>query len=232
MIRNALLGSVAAIAISTSAFAADLAAMRAPLYAPAPIFTWTGFYIGSTVGAVGLQTKYRADDSTGDLADSATGTGGGALVGATAGYNYQMGAVVLGIEGDYSFSTAGNSGSGFGIPQASAQMRSFGTVRGRLGLAVDRTLFYVTGGVAFANLKGSSTNFLVNNSSCIAGFSGNSTGFVVGGGVEYALTDHVSLKVEGLYTDLGRKSAVNALGCNATFKNTATIGRVGLNYKF
>jgi outer membrane immunogenic protein len=215
-----------------AASAADLP-MKGPYRAvePAP-FTWTGFYLGVNAGAASLSTDYRVDSLRGDLANGDQGNGGGALAGVTAGYNYQMGTWLLGIEADFAWSNAGNSGQAFGMPAASAKMTSFSTVRGRVGYAFDRALIYGTGGLAIAQLKGNSVNFFLNDASCIAGFSETRTGWTVGGGLEYALSNHFSVKVEGLYADLGTASATNARGCGATFKNTVTVGRAGLNYKF
>lgn len=227
--KKILLSATALTALSFSAFAADLPSRQAPqAFAPAPIFTWTGFYVGGTVGAVGLSTNYNIDDYSNQ---NAKGTGGGALAGLTVGYNYQIGAVVLGAEADYSLSTAGNSASGLNIPGASADMKSFGTLRARVGYTVDRVLVYVTGGLAVANLKGSSFDYYLD-SDCRAGFSRTKLGWTLGAGVEYALTSHISLKAEALYADFGKKSAMNSCGCRHSFKNTATVARVGMNYKF
>jgi len=67
------------------------------------------------------------------------------------------------------------------------------------------------------------------------GFSGTNTGWTFGGGVEHALTDHFTVKLEALYADFGTKSAASTrCGCGFGFqaKTTAAIGRLGLNYKF
>jgi outer membrane immunogenic protein len=216
-----------------AASAADLP-MKTP-YRPAAVevpFTWTGFYLGVNAGAAGLKTDYRTDNFTGDLANGGSGSGGGALAGVTGGYNYQMGIWVFGIEADYAWSTVGNSAQAYGMPAAQSEMTGFGTVRGRVGYAFDRALIYATGGLAIAKLNASSVNFFLNDTSCNAGFSQTRTGWTAGGGIEYALNNHFSVKAEGLYADFGTVTATNPNGCLASFKNTVTVGRVGLNYKF
>lgn len=230
---NKLLAAASVLAISTAtSFAADLP-MKAPYRAvEAAPYSWNGFYLGATVGAVGLATDNRADYYTGDLSLAANGRGGGALAGITGGYNYQMGTWLLGVEADYSWGTAGNSAQGYGIPGASTEMSTFGTVRARFGYVFDRAVVYATGGAAFAHLKGSLQNYYVNVNGCTASFSRNRTGWTAGGGIEYALNNHFSVKAEALFADFGKVSTVNGCGCGATFKNTATVGRVGLNYKY
>jgi outer membrane immunogenic protein len=218
-----------------AASAADLP-MKTPYRSvePAP-FTWTGFYLGAAVGAAGLSTDYRvASGFSGEscFCDGGKGSGGGALAGVTAGYNYQMGTVVLGVEADYSWSNAGNSGQGGGMPAASSEMTGFGTVRGRVGYAFDRALIYATGGLAFAHFNQSSVNCFLNSGGCMATFSGNRTGWTAGGGIEYALNNHFSVKAEALWADLGTVTTTVPFGNLASFKNTVEVARVGLNYKF
>lgn len=246
--KSMLLGSIALGVASASAFAADLPSRSAP----APVFaqkafSWTGVYVGVNAGAVGLSNNsdYNASNSgmsTGSAgyADDgyfANGFGGGAMVGGTIGYNHQFGGIVVGLEADFAVGRAGASASDVNvddyITHMTANLSSFGTLRGRVGVAFDRTLVYVTGGLAFGSFKGTLWN---DNSyqDYIVKTSSTRTGWVVGAGVEYALTNNVSLKVEGLYADFGSKSsaATDCVECRGQFKTKATVGRVGVNYKF
>ncbi|MCV5185543.1 outer membrane beta-barrel protein, partial [Escherichia coli] len=77
----------------------------------------------------------------------------------------------------------------------------FGTVRGRLGYAFDRWLVYGTGGFAYGG--GSRSPYAASYPYTLPDTA--RIGYALGGGVEYALTDHISVKVEGLYVDLGRR---------------------------
>jgi outer membrane immunogenic protein len=216
-----LLLSTAIIAISASAFAADMPGRRAPQPVfksqAAPSFTWTGFYLGANAGAVwGDFTK------GGKFIDTKTGFTGGI----TAGYNQQFGQFVAGIEGDYNYS--GMGGRGLGVPgliPVKGDLTSFGTVRGRLGVAFDRALIYGTGGFAVGSttlqsgiLKSSSTN----------------SGYVIGAGLEYAFTQNISAKAEYLYMPLGGRNLVGVAGFNNGAKTgiDANVLRAGVNYKF
>lgn len=221
-----------------AASAADLP-VKAP-YQPVAVavpFMWTGFYVGATVGGVGFSSKAAFSDPVsgyyyGNLDSSGTSVTGGL----TAGYNYQINSIVVGVEADYSFAHVSKNTNSLSTYSYSligtSELDGFGTVRARLGYAIDRTLIYVTGGLAFAEVKGSSNFYEPANSGCTASFSQTKTGWTVGGGVEYACTDHISLKLEGLYADVGQTSAVSAHGCLTTFKETYSVGRFGMNYKF
>ena len=220
----------------------------------------TGSVINSpgTNAVVSVNNRSRNDGFTG---------------GAQVGYNYQFtpgSGVVIGFEADaqyvdfgrrlqatqnYSFIGAG--GLAFAPPRAAIATRGngldyFGTVRGRLGYAFDRTLVYGTGGFAYGSGE-SDQNFA--NAGLGRGDSFR-TGYAVGGGIEYALpTDSflnffkssaVTLKVEGLYVNLDRQKNTaggvfigNLLAPNGTLlvngaaANTEfAVVRAGLNYKF
>ncbi|MGU3358701.1 outer membrane protein [Methylobacterium sp. M6A4_1b] len=194
-------------------------------------------------------------------------TGGGQI-----GYNYQFtpgSGVVVGIEADAQYVDFGRSRnqarSLYGVPNPDltfvnpngiSSLDFFGTVRGRLGYAFDRVLFYGTGGFAYG--AGSTER-------SFGGFRGNDnfrTGYAAGGGIEYALpTDSflnffrssaVTLKVEGLYVNLDRNNASDvfavsnstglqfrtgtgyaaAVGTSRRGETEFAVVRAGLNYKF
>jgi outer membrane immunogenic protein len=218
--------------------------------APAVPFTWAGFYVGGSGGLIGQggkDTNLTGDPSFGASTGATYGvSGSAALFGLDAGYNYQMGAVVFGIEADISaaalndtvFQTATSIGStnytvGGGSCTHGFQSRlsSLGTVRGRIGYAFDRTLFYATGGFAYGRAGNSLTD---NSGEAVHWYnsSGTKTGWVAGGGIDYAVTNNWIVRCEVLYADLGTTTATNGCGCRFAFKNTYTLGRVGLNYKF
>jgi outer membrane immunogenic protein len=202
------------------------------MFVPPPAFTWTGFYIGGTVGAISLSTQYSDPPDVG--LPSQTNLGGGALVGATVGYNYQMGNIVLGLEGDWSYAGAQTTFlDGDYYYRGYTKLTSLGTARVRLGFTPwDRTLLYATGGFAWGTLNGN-LGYDYPLSSCATGFSGTSTGWTIGGGIEQAITDHITLKAEALYVDLGTSHGYDGYyDCQTSFKNTAVVGRVGLNFKF
>jgi outer membrane immunogenic protein len=200
IMKKLLIASVASFALLGAAQAADLPSTSEPAFtpapAPAPLFTWTGFYGGINVG-------YGFGQFTG--AGAALDNADGFLGGLQAGYNYQINNIVVGLEGDWQLAN---------IEDGPASIENFGTVRARLGFAADRFMPYVTGGYAFANTD-------------VAGESGFHNGWTVGAGVEYAWTDNITTKLEGLYADFGNDTfAIGDAGAE-TF-----IIRTGLNFKF
>jgi opacity protein-like surface antigen len=176
--------------------------------------------------------------------------------GATAGYNVQVGRGVLGIEGDVDW--AHDSGSAgllpfgsiiFGIPvltSADQAIQSLATLRARAGyLASPHLLLYVTGGLALGethlslNVRDDTTNLPCGPATplCSRGTSsGLSVGYAVGGGLEYKLSEGMSLKGEYLYVDLGSRTVTTTSTgiATATFKARsdfdANLFRVGLNF--
>jgi outer membrane immunogenic protein len=244
MTKNILLGAVAALVLgSTAAFAADLPAKAvAPV---APIYDWTGFYIGvSGGGSVGGSN--HVDPAGQNLtADGFVVKGG--LVGGTLGYNWQISRFVLGFEGDFSWvGEYGNHddnnavGVSLGVPSAFADptLKSFtkenwlGTARVRAGYAVNNLLFYGTGGYAAAGVD-AGIRSLANNATI---FSSSSTrsGWTAGAGLEWGFAPNWSAKWELLYTKFDNKGFVTALG-DGTRSNVTLddyVFRAGINYRF
>ncbi len=213
--KRALFCATALLA-ATSVHAADLPRRQAPAFSPPPMFTWTGFYLGLNAGVIG------ADFSKGaKFIDSKPGFTGGI----TAGYNYQVGNIVLGVEGDYNYSGAGGRGPVPLVPLlVRGELNSFGTIRGRLGIAFDRALVYGTGGFAFGSTK-------IDGG--LLGGSNTQTGYALGGGLEYAFTQNISAKAEYLYMPLNAKGS-GPVGILAGTKAgiDANIVRAGVNYRF
>jgi len=234
--------AVLATFLATSTYAADLPSRKAPppmVYAPA--FTWTGFYVGLNAG-VGWAGSRDVVVSGPTAASSGVLSGGGSdgtfVGGGQIGYNWQSGSIVYGLETDIQY-VAMNGGVSWGPYSWWARGEDdggyFGTVRARIGYAIDRTLLYVTGGLAYGGL----------NSNPLTGNNTSNVGWTIGGGVEYAITNNWTVKVEGLYVDNseGRKNRlfVNGPGgvlpagtYTATTDSSSGGGvlRAGVNYKF
>jgi len=218
------LAALALTSLATSVVAADLPPRStAPYYPAPPIFTWTGFYLGANGGfGIGRSTF-------GGGPDFGTQTGG--LVGLTAGYNYQSGPLVAGIEADIDF--AGIAGSS--IPKfatfTSGNVSSVGTLRGRFGYAVDHALFYVTGGYAGANMRGSLVD-TSTNPNLLFSQSNYLNGFVLGLGMEFAVTPNISVKAEYLYSYYGSANYFGGtLDSVSAGTNFSTL-KGGVNYHF
>jgi outer membrane immunogenic protein len=258
---------------AVAAQAADLPTRKeapAPVFVPPP-FTWTGFYVGVNAGGIWPSGSRNANifdpDGLGFVTAGFPGGLGsqsaGFIGGGQAGYNWQTGAFVLGVETDFDGTTLSKSfnnvGTAFG-PTAGAVLSDdflsvngktslswLGTTRGRVGFVAtpdNRLMIYATGGVAYG---GGNTSFNVFDSTKGAFWSGSPSstrvGWTIGGGVEYAITNNITIKGEYLYADLGSSSFTTAGNlASATFfpgvyvsgkvDYTASIFRAGVNYKF
>jgi outer membrane immunogenic protein len=219
--KRVVFALVALAATTAIAAAADLA-RRGPYYpAPAPvyapIFNWTGFYIGINGGGGFGSSNW---DSTGSRNVS------GGVIGGTAGYNYQFGQAVVGIEGDIDWSGIDGSTNTLCPLGCKTSNSWLATVRGRLGYAADRFMPFVTGGAAFGNIR-ASTPGLPDTSS-------DNTGWTIGAGLEAALAANWTAKVEYLYVDLGSFNC--GLNCGAGPTDNVSFHtnllRAGVNYKF
>jgi outer membrane immunogenic protein len=257
-----------------AAQAADLPTRKeapAPIFVPPP-FTWTGFYIGVNAGGIwpsGSRNATIFDPNAaidggfinagfpGGLGSQSAGFIGGGQ----AGYNWQTGAFVLGVETDFDGSTLSKSFNNVGSPFVGAgaltgdaftingknSLTWLGTTRGRVGFVVtpdNRLMIYATGGVAYG---GGNSQFTVRDNttgSILSANPGSSrVGWVIGGGVEYAVTNNITIKGEYLYADLGSSNfsttpngfaTANFPGVVASGKVAwnASIFRAGVNYKF
>ena len=242
-----LSAAVALALLSTTAMAADLPSRRAPpvyIPPPLPIFSWTGLYIGGQVGYEFGRSNALASAAATGAGLAANGTSpGGVIGGAHVGYNFSTQSIpglggfagaggVFGIEGDVDGS---NYKSTYALGGISNSMRDNiqGSIRGRLGVAVDRVLFYATGGAAFGSLQNNYVNTL-------NGLTDSQThtrvGYTVGGGVEYAFTNNWSVRAEYRYTDFGTfaDNLANATAGGVNVRHHETDNRVqaGFSYKF
>jgi outer membrane immunogenic protein len=213
----ALAGTVAG-----SALAADMTPrypqqpyVKAPLYNPA--FSWTGFYLGLNGGGGWGSSRW---DRTGEIDLS------GGFIGGTAGYNWQTGQMVLGIEGDVDWSGMSGTSSAFCSAGCSTKNDWLGTVRGRIGYSFDRFLPYFTGGLAAGDIQASTPGF--------AGATQTNLGWTLGAGMEVAIVGNWSAKAEYLHVDLGSFNCGTACGGftpdNVSLKEDLVRG--GVNYKF
>ncbi len=261
MIRKFLLSTAAIAALSTTALAADLPSRAPPpVYIPPPAFTWSGVYVGATLGYAEGFTTFT---DTGYFVDGASRQeqSAGLIGGGTLGINFQQGSLVYGLETDFSGLTnkknedyslsfrRGLIGSDNYSFEDTGRMNWLGTVRGRIGLAVDRTMFYFTAGFAYANVKNdhsAAESVYFGEGVRSYGYDWNSNqtkfGWTAGLGLEYALTPNWTIKGEALYVDLNNTTVTplysqyrygySANTYDARFQNSAAIIRAGVNYKF
>ncbi|MEW6767342.1 MAG: outer membrane protein [Pseudomonadota bacterium] len=204
--RKTAFGAIvaAAMGVAVSAQAADLGYRRAEPYAVQPqVYSWVGPYIGANLGY-----------GWGDITNNPTRPSG-LLGGLQAGYNWQNGAWVFGLEGDVQISGADDTFAPWKFSNP-----WFGTARGRVGYAFNNVLVYGTGGLAFGEVSGQNF-FLTENHGTI--------GWTAGGGVEMALNRNWSAKAEYLYVDLSDKNfTITGLPNGYQFG----VIRLGVNYHF
>jgi len=258
--KKAVLGIIAiAAVIGTPALAADIALKAPP--PPPPAASWTGFYIGIDGGSgfsdfTGDRTCVNPSGvsfgpgCTQNIVGAVVSPSGG-LFGGTAGYNFQSGKVVYGIETDIQWSgIKASSTVSIGVPTptgsytATDNLNWFGTTRGRIGLlASPNLLLYGTGGVIYGQDSVTALTFFPSGNNYPAAASTTRAGGVVGAGFEYAFAGHLSVKLEGLYYDMGTLNSSFTCPVGAPlstvvfteggiFKISGAIMRAGLNWHF
>lgn len=254
-------GTVAAAALlgMSAAGAADLGARpytKAPAYV-APIYNWTGFYVGVNAG-YGFSDRNDITTEGQVPANAATVAAGlrnplvsisrdGFVGGGQFGYNWQVSPNwVFGLETDIQYVDGRRTLATFGTSGLSNTFRAgldyLGTVRGRLGYTWGATMLYATGGLAYGGVNNGAS---FNNAAGALAFFGEDrstrTGYTVGGGIEHMFAPSWTVKAEYLYYDLGSSTVgVNLVapglgvgtGYNTTFRNDGHLVRAGLNYKF
>jgi outer membrane immunogenic protein len=234
MIRRLLLSATAVAAVTGSALAADLPSRAAfSPYVP-PVFSWTGLYLGAQIGYAWGTDSYTATSPLVGLFANNSYNPNGVIGGAHVGYNLQIGQYVVGVEGDVDGTGYSKTFNG-GFTTVTTEIPVQGSIRARLGVALDRALLYVTGGAAFAGFDNTYATF--------AGFDSISktrTGWTIGGGIEYALNTNWSIRAEYRYADFGSfndypinsLAPIFGLGTFANHNETQQAVRGGVTYKF
>jgi outer membrane immunogenic protein len=209
-----------------------------------PNYHWTGFYLGVEGGADWGRSRHYYDDTASPALIGLAQTSGikanGELAGGTFGYNYQLANnLVVGFEDDLSW-TSNKGTAGYIAPfgpltnTAETSQDWLYTARGRLGYAWNRWILFGTGGVAFTDER-------VQLCSLAFGCGSQShvvAGWTAGGGVEYALANNWSAKLEYLHNDFGSQYFSQTPDAGGGFFHarsvtlTDDIVRAGVNYKF
>jgi outer membrane immunogenic protein len=244
---------------SSAADAADLS-LKAP---EPPPYQWTGCYAGLNVGGGSSGTNFSSAAGPGthllgsDPAIVAGSGGGGAdadgvLGGGQVGCNWQTGMFVLGLEGDFDYfhsnpnfsnntNTLSDGVTPFTISQ-SLTSNYLATIRPRIGIAADRNLAYITGGVAFTRVSytESYSDGAAPPGMGAATASRNLVGWTAGAGWEYAFADHWTVRAEYLIAGFTKTSALGAITDAAGGSNPLSgssdviiqLLRAGVNFKF
>jgi outer membrane immunogenic protein len=237
------------LATTVAASAADMAVKARPIM-PAPVWSWTGFYFGAHVGAGWGTTESTLTQFTiGPPVNLVTplnfpvsqNSRSGFLGGVQAGYNWQSGPVVFGIQGDIAGTDIkGTTPCLIGILSCTSRTNWLATASGRLGAVVlDRGLVYVKGGGAWMNTD-HRVNAPVVGNTLITSASSDTWGWLLGMGTEWMITPNWTAFVEYNYIEFDKKNERFPLGAiqgvafsvNADLTNKLSIAKVGVNYKF
>jgi outer membrane immunogenic protein len=197
-VLTTIAGALALAVASQPVSSADIPT-KAPAYkarVAAPIFDWSGFYVGGHAGWVRFRDRFDVD-----VGFSETLKGDGFIGGVLAGYNWQYAPNwVFSIEADGGWTSAksGVDPAVAGPGDLQAKMNWDAHLRARLGYAMDRTLLFIAGGAAWANFSQPTIFFGAPKET--------HTGWTIGGGVDHAVTQNLLLRAEYLFADYGRKT--------------------------
>ncbi|CAN5520689.1 porin family protein [soil metagenome] len=256
-----LAATIAALG-AASAGAADLPSRvltKAPAVTDAS-YNWGGWYVGGNAGGAWgrSDTSSAFVNGTAPIANQLAAasaaspslkpdgfTGGGQV-----GYNHQVDRWLFGVEADVSYlglrqsrTTTSPFPVGLGSFNTTSSVTTdwLATLRPRVGYAVDRTLFYATGGLALTEMKYNGAIVDTTGANEAASLTKTVAGWTAGAGVEHAFTNNWSAKVEYLYADFGKQSVTSpvlagqtptAVLVNRDVDLKTNTLRGGLNYHF
>jgi outer membrane immunogenic protein len=234
------------LAMSFAAQAADLG--QRPYYKAIPraahaaaIYNWTGLYVGGHIG-------YGLSSASGlyDQADAAGPTDlsglklNGLVAGGQLGFNWQISNFVVGVEADASYATVKRTidspePAPRGPDPITAERENLASIRARLGFAFDRALIYGTGGYGWTKHSLTITEAFDGSTGSVSVSKG---GMVYGGGVEYALVNNLTVRLEYLHYAVGTTVTLDPAvfsdadpGDSIKFGNIDVV-RLGVNYRF
>lgn len=243
-------GAITSLATLLALFAAPNAASAADMPLPikvptayaAPVFNWTGFYVGGNLGAA--WTHHDWTDTLG-VSFPDGNTNGAFIGGGQIGFNYEFDNFVSGVEADFDWDSNSNSSTGVLIPllnqtiQVTSNDRWITTLAARFGVAWDRALFYGKGGGGWVGTSGSTITNLTTGQSISGSGSNTATGWLLGGGVEWAFWSNFTVKFEYDYMRVGGRTFALPGGSAFLGNDNFTTGdfaiqtaKVGVNYLF
>lgn len=231
MFRKSVVASLGIIGLMANpTFAADLFVPQ--VIVQPELFSWTSCYVG--VPLTWSTTPLDSESPLSDYSTTPQGVGGGIQ----AGCDYQMpdSPLVVGIVVDAIASTSSETIAPAPGQELTSSVPFMGTIRGRLGVALDTTLLYATGGLAVANVE---NHLVVVGGALDATDSNTYVGWTIGAGVEHMVTDNLSVFAEYNYADLGsQRNTFDGADFDGAGRNFLDISahthtvKVGLNYHF
>ena len=243
------LAAAAILLASTSIGSAADLAVKAPYAAPAPVWSWTGFYIGAHAGAGWGTSETSLTSISGGGIGVPVGLAisqvsrSGFLGGGQVGYDYQTGWAVLGIQGDIAGLDVSGTAPCVVFATCTAKSDWLATVTGRVGAVVaDRGLIYVKGGAAWLHTTNTMDLSALGGGAPVGTLSSDLTslGGLLGMGVEYAFAPNWSAFLEYDYISFEKKTVTSDLsalvGAPASVTtdrtNKLSVAKIGVNYKF
>lgn len=195
-----------------------------------------GFYVGGNLG-------FAQQDS--DTVERVLGgvsllneTTDGFTAGISVGHNWVCGKALFGLEADLNWAGLDNTrsyniGGLVNLVEDNRKLDWYGTLRTRTGLVVDNVAVYMTGGLAYAEIK-HSVNIPVANLN-LFDVSDVRWGWTVGAGIEIAHWDRVTIKTEALYMSFENKdvgvAAPLPVNLGVQDRDSVYVGRIGVNIK-
>ena len=222
-----LLTSVAVVALVTTAQGADLP-RKAPVMTTtvAPIYNWTGFYIGAHVGGA-FWDDWTVVGGTGGSNDASW------IAGGQVGFDFQFAnSWVIGFEANYSFTDSDTTVTFAGPLTLTQETRGLFSATGRFGFTWGPGLIYAKGGYA---VRDSDTTFVSAVAPVAFTFANDSDdGYTIGGGLEYMFAPNWSGKIEYQYYDFDSTTFATpaVLLAAGSFDQQIHTIKLGLNYRF
>jgi outer membrane immunogenic protein len=235
--------------VGSPALAADLS-RPAPAYKalpppPAPIFRWTGFYLGGNLGGAWAQHSLT-DEFFGLNFD--TGSNGVFIGGGQVGFNYEFaGGFVLGVEGEFDGAANNHNGVGVFVPAlgdtiaVTSNNRWIGTLAARFGWAFNNVLFYGKAGGGWVGNNGFTVTDVTTGTSISSSGNNTRSGWLLGAGIEWAFLNNWTIKLEYDYLGLNSRTFIIPAGApfppafiGDTFTGDRNVQevKVGFNYLF
>lgn len=235
-LRNLAVTSFAATFLSVGlgqvASAADMPikGVRGPAMV---VYNWTGFYVGINAGYGWGRSGWTDDPSLG-ASDLGAHTIKGGIVGGQIGFNWQVGAWVVGLEADIDWANLKGSHVDQFLFDLNTKMTSVGILSGRVGYAMNQTLLYLKGGAAWAQFKYDDFTTLGGPLNGVS--SSTRWGWTIGGGLEHGFAPNWSAKIEYNYLDFGTERLAFSGGAGGAFVQDIServhLLKLGVNYRF
>ena len=243
--------AVAASALATAASAADMPVPAAPAYTPPVyrpvIYDWTGIYGGLHLGAGLLEDQVTTATTTAlEPAGTRTNLSPFSVVsGAQAGFNIEFAPFVIGAEGTFTWSNiSGRQTAPSLVPgvfeSSTSRPHWYATATGKVGYAANDFLFYAKGGAAWMDVNYIQDLAAGNGNISSQTITDTRSGFTVGGGMEFGMTESLSLRVEYDYLNFGTKTyTFGNLNLNpaplvlpVAIRSSTSLITAGINYRF